>query len=354
MRTASLWKATALAVPLGLAGFGAHAADIVGTAQQEGFNTFAKAVEAAGMTDAFKNGGPYTVFAPTDQAFKQLPQGALDELMKQENQDQLKTLLQHHVVEGKEIKASQVIGQQTEVDTLSGDRLTVDGTGQTVLLVPTGLTITRVGDRVFVEREVAAVTAPAVEVESQAGQKSGQGQQASQASDQGQSQGQQQAQSGQQSESQQQAQSGNQGSAQTSGGSAARTQVSQQGDMPISEHQQQALKSDPQQAQQQTAPQGTAMPATEHQRQVLAEGEMPSKQQQSSHQARGQGTSDVLREATVVQPDIQADNGVIHGVDAVLVPEKLLSKFEDMQNQSQQSSQGQQPGQTQQGQAKQG
>jgi hypothetical protein len=83
------------------------------------------------------------------------------------------------VIEGKEIKASQVIGTQTEVDTLSGDRLTVDGTGQTVLLVPTGLTITRVGDRVVVEREVAAVTAPAVEVESHAGKKSGQGQQAS-------------------------------------------------------------------------------------------------------------------------------------------------------------------------------
>jgi hypothetical protein len=130
--------------------------------------------------------------------------------------------------------------------------------------------------------------------------------------------------------------------------------VSKQGDMPMSEHQQQALKSNPQQEQQQTAAQGTAMPATEHQRQVLAEEEMPGKQQQSSEQARGQGTSDVLREATVVQPDIQADNGVIHGVDAVLVPEKLLSKFEDMQNQSQQSSQGQQPGQTQQGQAKQG
>lgn len=315
MRTTSLWKATALAVPLGMFGFGAHAADIVATAQdQEGFSTFAKAVEAAGMRETLEGDGPYTVFAPTDQAFEQLPEGALDELMKEENQDQLKTLLQHHVIEGQELKAGDVIGQQTKVDTLSGDSLTVDGTGQVVLLVPTGLTITRVGDQVIIERQGAAVTAPAVEVGSQAATGSGDSPQ------------------------------------QATGTSGARTEVTEQGGMPMSEHQQQALESDPQQEQRQTAGQGTEMPSTEHQREVLAGSEQSDGQQHAREQVRSQ---DVLREATVVQPDIQADNGVIHGVDAVLVPEKLLSKLEGMQSQSQQI-QGQQPNQTQQGPAKQG
>ena len=327
MRTTSLWKATALAVPLGMFGFGAHAADIAATAQeQEGFSTFAKAVEAAGMRETLEGDGPYTVFAPTDQAFEQLPESALDELMKEENRDQLKTLLQHHVVEGKEIKASELIGQQTEVDTLSGDRLTVDGMGQTVLLVPMGLTITRVGDQVIVERRAAAVAAPAVEVQSQAVTKSGDVQQ--QAGDQSPNQGQQQA----------------------TGTSGAQTEVTEQGGMPMSEHQQQVLESDPQQEQRQTAGQGTEMPSTEHQRGVTAGSEQSDGQQHAQEQARSQ---DVLREATVVQADIQADNGVIHGVDAVLVPEKLLSMLEDMQGKSQRS-QGQQPGQTQHRQATQG
>jgi uncharacterized surface protein with fasciclin (FAS1) repeats len=70
------------------------------------------------------------------------------------------------------------------------------------------------------------------------------------------------------------------------------------------------------------------MPATEHQRQVLAEGELPGQQQQSYEQARVQGKPDILREATVVEPDIQADNGVIHVIDAVLVPQDVLKTLE--------------------------
>ena len=98
--------------------------------------------------------------------------------------------------------------------------------------------------------------------------------------------------------------------------------------MPMTEHQQEVLKSQPGQEQQQTAPEGTAMPATEHQRQVLAEEELAGEQQQSHEQARVEGQPDILREATVVEAGIQADNGVIHVIDAVLVPQEVLKTLE--------------------------
>jgi uncharacterized surface protein with fasciclin (FAS1) repeats len=71
------------------------------------------------------------------------------------------------------------------------------------------------------------------------------------------------------------------------------------------------------------------MPATEHQREVLAEEEMPGEQQQSyEQQARVEGKPDILREATVITTGIQADNGVIHVIDAVLVPQEVLKMLE--------------------------
>ena len=94
--------------------------------------------------------------------------------------------------------------------------------------------------------------------------------------------------------------------------------------MPMTEHQQEVLESEPEQEQQQTAPEGTAMPSTEHQRQALAEGDQPD-----AAQAPGEGQSQFLREATVVGADIQADNGVIHIIDAVLVPQDVLKTLEE-------------------------
>src|SRR5918996_535289 len=150
----SLLKATTLALPFSLAAAAAHAADIAETVQQnEELSTFAKAMETAKFGQQLSGEGPYTVFAPSDQAFEQLPEGALDELMKQENQDQLKSLLQYHVIDGQEIAAKDAAGQQMEVDTASGDRLAVDGTGQMVMLVPSGLTLTEVGDQVGQQTE---------------------------------------------------------------------------------------------------------------------------------------------------------------------------------------------------------
>jgi uncharacterized surface protein with fasciclin (FAS1) repeats len=321
-------KTALLAAPLGalalsLPAGSAEAADIVDTLEeQQQFSTLAKVIESAGIGQSLQGEGPYTVFAPTDEAFEKLPEGALDELMKQENQDQLRSLLQYHVIEGKQITAGDAVGKVTDVDTASGDRLSLDGTGAKILLVP---------------------------------QQAAQGQQQS-------SQG-----------------PGQQGDVQT--------EVAEESGMPTSEHQQQVLAAEPATEERQTA-QGGGMPSSPHQEQVLRDGPaadqqgaqagtepaqtapqsgMPSSPHQeevlpdapaadrdaqagtepaqtaeesgmpsSPHQEQvlrgqqgGQDDPGILREASVVEPDIEADNGVIHAIDALLVPQAMLSTLEN-------------------------
>lgn len=75
--------------------------DIVDTAVANGsFKTLAAALEAAGLVDALKGDGPFTVFAPTDEAFAKLPEGTVETLLKPENKDQLVDILTYHVVSG--------------------------------------------------------------------------------------------------------------------------------------------------------------------------------------------------------------------------------------------------------------
>ena len=79
----------------------ASAADIVDTAVAGKFNTLVAAVKAAGLVDTLKGPGPFTVFAPTDEAFAKLPAGTLDSLLKPENKEKLQSILTYHVVPGK-------------------------------------------------------------------------------------------------------------------------------------------------------------------------------------------------------------------------------------------------------------
>ena len=73
--------------------------DIVDTAVAAGsFNTLVAAVQAAGLVDALKGDGPFTVFAPTDEAFGKLPEGTVETLLKPENLEQLQAILTYHVV----------------------------------------------------------------------------------------------------------------------------------------------------------------------------------------------------------------------------------------------------------------
>ncbi len=78
----------------------ASAADIVDTAVAGGFTTLVAAVKAAGLVDTLKGPGPFTVFAPTDEAFAKLPPGTLDSLLKPENKAKLVSILTYHVVPG--------------------------------------------------------------------------------------------------------------------------------------------------------------------------------------------------------------------------------------------------------------
>ena len=76
--------------------------DIVEVAVEAGmFNTLAAALEAGGLIETLKGDGPFTVFAPTDEAFAKLPAGTVEELLKPENKDKLVAILTYHVVPGK-------------------------------------------------------------------------------------------------------------------------------------------------------------------------------------------------------------------------------------------------------------
>lgn len=83
--------------------------DIVDTAVAAGsFKTLAAALQAAGLVDTLKGDGPFTVFAPTDEAFAKLPAGTVEDLLKPENREKLKAILTYHVVSGK-VTAAQVM-----------------------------------------------------------------------------------------------------------------------------------------------------------------------------------------------------------------------------------------------------
>ncbi len=98
--------------------------DIVETAVAAGqFTTLAKALQAAGLVDTLKGKGPFTVFAPTDEAFAKLPAGTLDALLKPENKARLTAILTYHVVPGK-LLAAEVV-KQSSLKTVQGGSLRV-------------------------------------------------------------------------------------------------------------------------------------------------------------------------------------------------------------------------------------
>ena len=102
----------------------AETRDVVETAVAAGsFKTLAKALDAAGLVTTLKGSGPFTVFAPTDEAFAKLPAGTLETLLKPENQEKLRRILTYHVVSGK-VMASDVVKLQS-TKAVSGDTITV-------------------------------------------------------------------------------------------------------------------------------------------------------------------------------------------------------------------------------------
>jgi uncharacterized surface protein with fasciclin (FAS1) repeats len=101
-------------------------ANIVETAVAAGqFKTLAAALEAAGLVDALTGDGPFTVFAPTDEAFAKLPAGTVESLLKPENKEKLKSILLYHVVPGS-VTAKQVMQLKGRtVKTLEGSSIKV-------------------------------------------------------------------------------------------------------------------------------------------------------------------------------------------------------------------------------------
>ena len=94
--------------------------DIVDTAVNAGqFNTLVAAVQAAGLVGTLKGDGPYTVFAPTDEAFAALPEGTVESLLLPENKDKLAAILSYHVVP-KRIASGQIPRGRTDVKSLNG------------------------------------------------------------------------------------------------------------------------------------------------------------------------------------------------------------------------------------------
>ena len=123
--------------------------DIVDTAVAAGsFGTLATALTEAGLVETLKGDGPFTVFAPTDEAFAALPDGALDKLVA--DKEQLTGVLTYHVISG-EVMASQVAGMNGQkVKTVQGGEITIkvadgkvsltDAAGNTVNVIQTDVT----------------------------------------------------------------------------------------------------------------------------------------------------------------------------------------------------------------------
>jgi uncharacterized surface protein with fasciclin (FAS1) repeats len=161
---AALPRAVALAVPITLGAWTVQAADIIQTAEQVGrFNGFLQLLDAAGMVEMLKGKGPFTVFAPIDEAFGQLPPGALDWLPAEEGRKPLEAVIESHIVAGAAILEEDLLGRAVEVATLGGGTLAIDGTAAVILLVPTEATITEVEGQAEQKSETMAVSAIVVE-----------------------------------------------------------------------------------------------------------------------------------------------------------------------------------------------
>lgn len=145
-----------------LAVFPAHAADkdIVDTAVSAGtFKTLAAALEAADLVSTLKGEGPFTVFAPTDDAFSKLPPGTLDTLLKPENKQKLRDILTYHVVAGKVMAAD--VAALDEAKTVNGKTIDVTAEGDAVKLNAATVTATDIAASNGVIHVVDQVILPA-------------------------------------------------------------------------------------------------------------------------------------------------------------------------------------------------
>jgi uncharacterized surface protein with fasciclin (FAS1) repeats len=123
----------AIGLAVGSANVRAADMDIVDTAVGAGqFTTLTAALGAAGLVDTLRGPGPFTVFAPTDDAFARLPAGTVEALLRPENRDQLTAILTYHVVPGT-VMAADVV-RVDEAETVNGEMLNVTVNGDSVMI----------------------------------------------------------------------------------------------------------------------------------------------------------------------------------------------------------------------------
>lgn len=136
-----------------------HEKDIVDTAASlDTFSTLVAAVKAGGLVETLKGEGPFTVFAPTNEAFAKLPEGTVENLLKPENKDQLVAVLTYHVVSGKVMSADvaagkvpTVNGQEAEITVADGN-VAIDGANVVKVDVETSNGVIHVIDSVILPK----------------------------------------------------------------------------------------------------------------------------------------------------------------------------------------------------------
>ncbi|MFZ1107350.1 MAG: fasciclin domain-containing protein [Rhodomicrobium sp.] len=111
----------------------AYSHDIVDTVQSNGsYTKLLAALKVAGLVETLRGSGPFTVFAPSDEAFKKLPVGAFDGLLKPESRDELVRILKYHAIAGR-ITSEDMAGKTSKRKSVEGAELSLDGTaGATV------------------------------------------------------------------------------------------------------------------------------------------------------------------------------------------------------------------------------
>ena len=117
--------------------------DIVETAMKSGsFKTLSTAIKAAGLADTLKGSGPFTVFAPTDEAFDKLPQGTLESLLRPENKEKLKAILTYHVVPGDMLAAD--VSPMKTLNSVNGEPLSIKTEGENIMVNDAKVTKTNI------------------------------------------------------------------------------------------------------------------------------------------------------------------------------------------------------------------
>ena len=150
--------AAALAAPASAAPIGETAAD-----QSSAFAVVTLLLKTSGVYDELQGEGPYTLFAPTDQAFAKLDDATMGKLLDPANKEMLASILRNHVVEGRH-PAGEFIDGQSQLDTLAGNTLSIEGDGELLLRQPAAPYITSEDGQTAVEFAILEASVPKVTI----------------------------------------------------------------------------------------------------------------------------------------------------------------------------------------------